>query len=541
MLYKVLIVDDELLVRNHLRTLIDWERHGFEICGEATNGETAKRLVETLDPRIVILDVNMPVMDGVRFSAYLGEQRPAIKMIVLSSYDNYEYVRETLKNGARDYLLKHRFDAAELLKILTKVKREIEAETRQQEALAQAETERQKMTYLTRQDHLKNLVLGIGGLPAPEHPLFPALPAGTVAVVVLQVENYLLITGSEADKSRSMLSRSGLTLCQQIIDELGEGIVTYLEQGKFVIALALPKCPSEARFYQSVQLVMNRIANSFQRYLNLPVVWGVAGPCHRYAEFAPAYRQAAAVAEGRIGPVQRPESRDASSEHPALVTVTIAQEKNLLAAIEMLDLSETHAIIDQIFASLRARGANYLSLQMTVNELITIVSKAEAKSGISRRDPDEAGGLGRESLQQGGSMEEIQQQLKIIYANLIEQLTHHGATGQYSKYIREALDYIAANYRHDLSLNEVSDKIRITPSYLSRLFRDETGMSFVEYLNHFRVQKAKKFIENGERKMKSLYEKVGFNSYNYFFKVFKELTGCTPMEYVKNYPRSAGQ
>ena len=95
---KVLIVDDEYIMRQGLKYMIDWEQEGFEIVGEATNGAEALQFIETLTPQIIICDIVMPQLDGVDFSEAVHRMYPRIQTIILSGYDKYEYVRHTLIN-----------------------------------------------------------------------------------------------------------------------------------------------------------------------------------------------------------------------------------------------------------------------------------------------------------------------------------------------------------------------------------------------------------------------------------------------------------
>lgn len=105
-LCKVLIVDDEYIMRQGIKHLVNWDKEGFLIVGEATNGKEALIMVEELKPHIVVMDVVMPVMDGVELTKEVHEKCPDIKIIVLSGFDDFCYVKETLKNGAMDYILK---------------------------------------------------------------------------------------------------------------------------------------------------------------------------------------------------------------------------------------------------------------------------------------------------------------------------------------------------------------------------------------------------------------------------------------------------
>lgn len=117
---RILILDDEFIMRQGMKHMMDWEKEGFQIVGEGSTGEEGLALVEELKPHIVLADIVMPVMDGIEFSAILGKKHPEIQLIILSSYDKFEYVKTTLLNGASDYILKPMLNPESLLETLKK-------------------------------------------------------------------------------------------------------------------------------------------------------------------------------------------------------------------------------------------------------------------------------------------------------------------------------------------------------------------------------------------------------------------------------------
>ena len=117
---RVLIIDDEYIMRQGLKYMINWEQEGFEIVGEASNGKDALELFDELKPHIVISDIVMPLLDGVDFTEAMHKLYPHIQIIILSGYDNFEYVKYTFMNGVVDYVLKPTLNPEELKKILKK-------------------------------------------------------------------------------------------------------------------------------------------------------------------------------------------------------------------------------------------------------------------------------------------------------------------------------------------------------------------------------------------------------------------------------------
>lgn len=118
---KMIIVDDEALLRNGIIHMADWEKYDVQIVGEASNGQEAIELVEKLQPDIVITDIRMPIMDGIELTKVIKENYEDTEIIILSSYSDFEFVRKTLKLGALDYILKHKMNFEDLLSIIKKI------------------------------------------------------------------------------------------------------------------------------------------------------------------------------------------------------------------------------------------------------------------------------------------------------------------------------------------------------------------------------------------------------------------------------------
>jgi two-component system response regulator YesN len=106
MLYKVFFVEDEIVTREGIRDHVDWKGHGFEFCGEASDGELALPLLQTIKPDVLITDIRMPFMDGLQLSQIVRDRMPTTKIIILSGHDEFEYAQKAIKLGVSEYLLK---------------------------------------------------------------------------------------------------------------------------------------------------------------------------------------------------------------------------------------------------------------------------------------------------------------------------------------------------------------------------------------------------------------------------------------------------
>lgn len=535
-MYKVLLVDDELLVHNYLRTLIKWENNGFIICGEAKNGESAIEQIHSLKPHIVILDINMPGMDGVSLSEYINKHYPDICMIVLSSYDKYEYVRETLINGAVDYLLKHAMDDQALLRVLGKAKKQLA------QLLERQETQEnwKKLSQTVARNYLKELVLGsqerLGEIEAYFH-TNGSLKTQNMIVLVMQVVNFPLITKDFSDSEKNSYTRSIHDLCRQTLGDSDRGLAAHIDQGKFVFLTAFPDLRSESMMMGQIESLKQRLEKSLHVYLNILVVFGTSRVCHKLSEVQRQYSQAVAQMESEwSGPFYRDSgmSDKKNSVQEEVMTLSIEQEKAFLSALEVSDRTSIKRLIGEIFERLRGKRIKSRSLQAIVGELIQLADKVRWKSGLDRLQQTYAGPTAptRDQLGENADINSIEAWVEALYLSLLDQLASQQFKG-YSHYVKQAMQHIREHYKDNLSLDWVAESVGITPSYLGKLFKEETGSNFSEYVNRFRIEKSKQYIESGH-KIKDLFHEIGFSSYNYFFKVFKDVEGVTPQTYLRN-------
>ena len=522
---KVLVVDDEVLVRHDLQTMIDWEAHGFVICGEATNGQEALEMTERTEPHIVVLDINMPGMDGVTLCRTLQERHPEIKKIVLSSYDKFDYVRDTLKNGAVDYLLKHEMNGRALLDVLEKARNELTEEARKTklwEAISPSVVQSAiRDLLLGRTDNLEQI------RSFPGHPI--PVGAQNFVVAVLQIEHFFIITGSFSDAEKNKFIQSALELCQRTLHDLKNAIACHVDQGKFVVLFFFEQ-HSHYRIGQQVSDALFRIRRSLEMYLDIRIAYEHSGVIQGLAGIHDAYERTCKRLKQRVF------ASGSGGDHvdPQIFTLSLDHERRLMTAAKLGDEPGCHAIIDEVFAPFKEQRNADDAVQLLVNELIHIANKVWVKSGMSKEKYYEDNLMARERFKPADRMQDTVRWLKQLYSQLIHKLSHAETGGQHSAHVEMAVRYIARHYADEISLEAVAGHIGITPSYLSRLFREEMKCGFTEYVNKVRIKAAQRYIESGEYKIKDICEKVGFTSYNYFFKVFKDITGVTPQSYGKH-------
>ena len=530
-LYKVLIVDDEILVRNSLISIMDWEKEGFEICGKAFNGRDAVTAITEKQPDIIILDIHMPVMDGVELSKYISKEQGHVKMIVLSSFDDFNYVKETMRNGAVDYLLKHQLTREVLLEQL-KTCVDLIAKNRHEKVYSAGDKGTAGLSPIITEKYIRDLILGINNdgdfkeCPKSLSDMFSQ--SGTI-LAVMQIQNFYIITENYYDKDKAVFINSIHDLCKQAVVEEKGAYICYIDNGRFAFLFSFKNCRSEAAMIETLNKYSSRIKEMLRRYMNVETCFERSSLFFNKKRITKYYNEICARMErGSIGGNIR---RGVPVESPEAVhfTLSIDDEKNILSAIDEFDTEELNTIIEDIFGRFINKALNIQSLQLTVNELIYIIKKIILKKGLTTAAVYGTQEPFIEELSVCKRIEDMKAAVQKFYCILMEYLC--STNSRYSKYVQKAIDYVNENYQKNFSLDSVANEIGITPNYLSKKFKEETNMHFVEYVNSVKIKVAKKLIDGGRENIKSIYSRVGFNNYNYFFRVFKDLEGITPLNY----------
>nr|WP_275983808.1 response regulator [Paenibacillus hamazuiensis] len=510
-----MIVDDEPIVRLGLSTLIEWERHGFALAGTAADGVEAWKRIETEAVDIVVTDILMPRMDGLELVRKLKESSTDVAVVVLSCLDDFVYVKEAMKLGARDYILKPTMEPEELLAILLEAK---EALARQRQEQAQVARWREELQQSKQaQLGLKLEKWLISGLPDEElaEQLLPpgkwlhsmgvhaaeGQPAytdwsdlGVHAAVRCGEQSVLLLYAAEPLVSQHewnvMCYERAAWLERYIIREIG------LEESAFVIGIgmkvrSLPDVAAAARLLES-QVNRSFYEGASSRIIPLPDTTAVAHSIRLPQEEKVDLLRAVASgnAEAALHAAQR-------------LCDTLAELRP--------PVGKTHAF---------------------VHELLGLAAEYARERGSIRLDDFEAAYLNGGKLRSIMSLAGLRRFLSEAALALAGAGTDgYAPDAAKHPFVRKALQYMRDHFRENIGTADIAQYVRLSRSYLSDLFGKETGESLSEALTRIRIEEAKRLLGTGEKKVYEVAEAVGFQDAKTFAKTFKKVVGCSPKEY----------
>ncbi|MFC4597364.1 response regulator [Cohnella hongkongensis] len=505
-MYRVMIVDDEPLIREGLRTIIDWEAHGFLVADAVAGAAEALRRFPEAEPRLMIVDIRMPGMDGLELLRVVQERfRPCPRFLILSGHADFEYARTAMQLKVDGYLLKP-IDEEELAKYLKHVRETLDADR----------TETSKAEG--REDAIEKLLSGESGV-SPEA---VGLSWSSYEVVLIK-----LLGRNELDAA--VVAQAKRRLAERL-GRAGEGTVFPAEPYIGVLLKDSAGRPSAlSRIHRLIAGVCEEAGTDFDAASG----GAVAHPTELQRSFQKArelMKLRFLFAGGEVYTSAPELPRGAAEDEANGADATELEEKLFLA----LDAANA----DVAEAALRRLGAIWLAAGAPEQEIKTgfaaRMSAALSKLSLSRPEL-------REFVQSFDS-ELVSLYAEYRYGQLIDRLVSVVArvTGKLSvagagpdKQVQRMIELIRRNSSENLKLESLAEVLGYNSSYLGKLFKNVTGDPFNTYLDKVRIEKAKELLRQG-MKVYQVAEKVGYANVDYFHAKFRKYVGMSPIAYRKN-------
>lgn len=483
-MYRVLLIDDEKFIRKSIKNRIDWAKYGFCVEAEAGNGEEALKILEELRPELIIVDIRMPVMDGIAFIAEAKKKLPESCYVIMSAYNDFAYAKRAIQLGVEDYILKpveeeemeqilkaamHRLDQKNIAKQVRRTEDAGEAALRDQYVLAIAFWNDQEEGYGHKIEQC---------MKQNAHVLENGLTVYPIEGYSRE-ECFLYLLNGE------YISEEGIrNLLDEIIMQEGEWVkVAYS-------GIYDRNCAREA-VQQSIQLLKRKIFYSVKRIIQ----------CDRFLngnEKTEMYREMREQILSAQKSFLKKEYQKSIQEFMVIVDKTIRQEHSIPLIEDMIheslmmlryftDSQQTGAEFNIMFNSFQSK--DYLLLYRTADEL--------------------------------------REKLKEMFGKFMETYGN-----EENKDIVEAIkSYVRENYAENISTADIACEFHISTSYLSTLFREKTGVKLTNYIEGIRMEKAKEYLKGNMWTITEIAIETGYSDPNYFSKVFKRYVGVGPKQF----------
>lgn len=514
---KVFLVEDEVVVREGMKKNVDWEAHGFNLVGEASDGELAYPLIQELKPDIIITDIKMPFMDGLELSKLVVKSLPEAKIIILSGYDEFAYAKEAITIGITEYILKP-ITSKRLLEVLDRIK-EVILKEREEKAKALIN----KQLYMQDQKIIREK-------------FFRELVSGTLSTVLLiergkeldielHAQSYaVLLVQLDYDEGNAMYGEISERLERSLE---GRKECTFFQRDLMGWAFLL-KTNSEQ--LEEVKKRYKEEISSLLKAFGVTYVLGEGKSVLRLSALKEAFDTAHKDLMGKSVSKNYQVTMDEAiniDEGIQMKGGTMDIQQFLLKGVpgEIKDFI-SHFMLESETSMESLLYRQYIALDTYIH-----IAKFVEQLGYSLTSV----------LQERGKMKALhliiqsKETTRDYITELIDlalKLRDQMAGNKYSKLIESAKAYMDQHFsEEEISLQAVADYVNMSTSHFSTIFSQETGQTFISYLTAIRMERAKELLRCSPMKSLEIGYAVGYKDPHYFSALFKRTQKCTPKEY----------
>lgn len=540
---KVLIVDDEFLVRMGLRTIIDWESLGFEVIGDAENGEKALEMSKKLSPDVVLTDIIMPEMDGLELIRALKEELPQTKVVVLSCYQDFEYVREAMQYlGALDYVPKLSMQSKDLIKVMSNVKSVIEREQDKHRQVKKLERQLSQNIHVMRSKWLHERLVNteidkISWLDNKKTLKLNLDDKKDYIAICMCVHGYNKLGEEDDIADDTIMKSSVINVLDGIIQRnRRKGNTFYVTEGEFCIIMNIDT-NNHGFCTRDIDDICRQFLNDLKLYLNITASIGISGRTADLFQLNKAYDEAFQACKLRFY-----RGKDAIVHSKDILPYIEKwyfdgdMVKKLISSLEEGSEPEVLAILNEYFEKVEKNGRILPDVVLgECNEILSIFSSVLKMYGANIYDVNNKDDSGSDPYRALAGCETLDEVIDWydLFINKYFKCFRKAKHNKYGREISRAIEYINQNYTKELRLRDVAAHIGMNESYLSHVFKKETGHAFTDFVNNRRIKKAKELFRREDMNVQEVSYLVGYTNVSYFSKVFKQIVGVNPNEYKK--------
>lgn len=536
---KIFLAEDEVIVRETIKRMIPWENLGFELVGEAADGEMALPLLLRQKPDLLITDIKMPFMDGLTLAKVAKKEIPGLKVVILSGYDDFNYAKQAINIGVEDYLLKPITKNA-LIERLTEIRSRYEHEKTQKEYYEKFHREMQAYEKNSSRDFFEALVSGSMDMME-----IYRRSEKLGLDIVAEAYNVLIFTmNCEEDFSgqREGYSEWEAELLEEFFSENTSAMLfrcnifsygVLIKGQKETIGENTRSCVSE------IQRILDRKEQKRQ--------WFVAAgePVERLSQIQKSYYSASRAFSQRylydenilyydeMASMEKKNVTEDDSTYLQKVDVNALNPAILQKFLSNGLLEETENFVKDYFYAIGQEPLeslvfrNYVTLNVRFSVMSFLKEIGCDTRTLEQEDTEDVLSESSKSLENAIAYAE-----KIISQAIA--LRDQNSGNKNRSILKTAVDFIDSHYtEEDMSLNKAANAANVSANHFSALFSQNMGQTFIEYLTNLRMNKAKEYLRCTSMRSSEIAGEIGYKDAHYFSYLFKKTQGMTPSDYRK--------
>lgn len=528
-MYKVMIVDDEIWIRKTIRKLIEDTGYKLEVACEARNGEEAIQLIKQYLPDIIVTDMLMPGMDGLALMDYIQAHYKYIKIIVISGYSDFEYMKKAISCSAFDYILK----PVCLEDVKTALSKVISSLEKDREDMSKR-AEFQASYALKREIFLQNLanarISNIKDIESQANDLKINLTEGTYCSAIFAFRELFETAWTKYDGNIELLMYSIENI---LLEAIGNSCVQYVFKTDDKTKLCIIFLQDKDENPKSLELLVSNVKSVIYHCLNITMIAGIGTPFSKLTEFHTSFAKAmAALFENPLTSFDASPCQKESTPSGRANLLFSPEDKRILSqSIKIRNNKELTNELNKFLERVSSgRSIALYEIHKAYTELLITIDTAINSLGC-RSEIQLAEILDVKAVHNIISLPHLQECILNLSESIVKILDEDRSLGGAVSLIREVESYLKDNYFQDISLVDIACRYHFEPTYFSKLFKSVTNESFIEYITRIRLEKSCSLLKDSSLKISDIASIVGYENQQYFSQVFKKFTGLTPTEY----------
>lgn len=523
-MYKVMIVDSELLVRAGMATIIDWKKLKFEIVADACEGQQAFELFQIYQPDIVITEIEIPNMNGLQLTELIKAVKPRTKILIVTNSKEFSYAVKAWRLGISGYLLKSEIES-DFIGIITAMRNELESEKKKIEIYKMLEQE-----IALNYKYFKEKLLGdlLNGKDINRGECIARFKR--IGYDLENQEFLLLVISKEKMEEKAcgkeLLFFTMKNIVFEILSDRGYRFL-HIEQDDTMILLINKRHVVE----KEVEMMSVTMRNGIRECVRINPYFIISRKyddillsAARYLECLDSKSIFFFKNSGLHLCSNNFEFSNMTDLH--LITCKNAYKKQLIDSLDCKEFDKTKDIVVHLEKYIESLYIFPMKIKMIYTCLI--IDLLEYYHHYFKNDFNIYAKY-CDLINNADHLKNITEYMQMFIANMIETIKKISK----NSLVHEAICYIDKHYNEGISLKAVAEYLNVSKYYLCYLFKKETSENISYYINKVRIENAQKLFRKKQYRSKDIYDMVGFSDQQYFCKIFKKVSGMTVTEYVK--------
>lgn len=527
-MYKIIIVDDEEIVRRSISKIINWNELGFETPYQSSNGAEALELAMSVKPDLVLADIKMPIMDGLELSAKLKTSLPNTQVVIFSGHDEFKYAQESVSLGVLDYILKP-LGAATLTKKLSEIRKKLDLDAQKRQYLEKIQDQLHHSLPLLKESFLIGLVCSSNRTLYTDtqmESLDIPLRTGPFTIGIIEPDF--------SQVNQSFIHVHQFALKNIALETLGHCHPLFTDlSGRIVIIFSLACFPDKFQNHEMILETLAVLQKAIILYLKMSATLGIGTTVDRIADLYISYNEALSaldckytLGKDRIYDFQDLNFMETEFFFPAEVSL------KFMTAVKTNNKNEIHNALKALCALLKSKeNLSIANIKFIFIDVVTGLTKllAETKKSSQLLWADCL--MLFNSVEALETIDEISKVIAPVAIDIAQNLSELWSTSN-KNVVSMAMHFVQNNFQNEeLSLPMAAEYASVSSGYLSAIFKKEAGVNFSAYLTKSRMEKAMELLLKTDMNIYEIAYNTGFSNPHYFSISFKKFTELSPSEY----------